>query len=126
MNTNLQRLKHALSQLRPAELAELGAQLQRDWQIDPAPIAKLPPPTPPPRTPSRVAVWAIAAGPTRVPVIRALRQLRPDLQLAQARDLLRQLPAPLSDALEPDEAEAFAAVLREAGAEIEVRPTDDE
>lgn len=66
------------------------------------------------------AVELLGVGERKVAVIKAVRELWP-LGLLEAKRLVESAPVVLRDGLPRHEAEALAATLRQAGAEIRIR-----
>ena len=62
-----------------------------------------------------------AAGPNRINVIKAVRELVSGLGLKEAKDLVEAAPKPIKEGVSKEEAEAARAKLADAGATVEVR-----
>jgi len=121
MNIDRDAVKQFLSQLSPLQMAQLAEELREQWCL-PEMGTVTPEPRPPDRQPSaEVDVVVTDVGSSRVAVIRALRAERPDLDLRQARDLLRSIPAVVGPAYTRGSTEALESALREAGATLEVQ-----
>ena len=61
------------------------------------------------------------AGKQKIQVIKAVRALRGDLGLKEAKELVDSLPKPIKEGVSKDEAEEAKKALEEAGAEVEVK-----
>lgn len=61
------------------------------------------------------------AGEKKINVIKAIREINPDLGLKEAKELTESLPATLVENAKPDEAEEMKKKLEEAGATIELK-----
>ena len=59
-------------------------------------------------------------GENKVPVIKVVRSLT-GLGLKEAKDLVDNLPNPIKEGIEKDEADALAKKFEEAGAEVEIK-----
>ncbi|OQX50878.1 50S ribosomal protein L7/L12 [candidate division CPR3 bacterium 4484_211] len=59
-------------------------------------------------------------GGSKIPVIKALREVRPDLGLKEAKELVDAAPSPVKEDVEKQEAEEIKKKLEEAGAEVEL------
>jgi large subunit ribosomal protein L7/L12 len=117
-----------LSNLPVIEIANLVKELEAKWGVSAA-------------APVAVAGFAAAAGPValaaeaqteftvvlkgfgdkKINVIKAVRTLNPSLGLKEAKDLVEGAPANIKDGISKAEAEEMAKVLREAGAEIDIK-----
>ena len=62
-----------------------------------------------------------AAGDSKINVIKAVRELRSDLGLKEAKDLVDGAPKQVLTGVKKDEAEAAKAKLETAGAKVEVK-----
>jgi len=65
-------------------------------------------------------VVLIKAGPNKIPVIKAVRELT-GLGLAEAKKIVDSAPAPVKEKVSKDDADAAKAKLEEVGAEIEIK-----
>jgi len=65
-------------------------------------------------------VELVSAGATKVKVIKAVREAT-GLGLKEAKDLVDGAPAAIKENVAKDEADALAAALEEAGAEVKVK-----
>ena len=61
------------------------------------------------------------AGATKIAVIKAVREIRPDLGLKEAKDLVDAAPKEIKQNVPKDEAEAAKAKLEAAGAKVELK-----
>jgi len=66
-------------------------------------------------------VTITAAGDKKIGVIKAIRELQPDLGLKEAKDLVDNLPADVAENVKPEEAEEMKKKLEEAGAQVELK-----
>jgi len=62
-----------------------------------------------------------AAGANKIAVIKAVRTLKPDLGLKEAKDLVEAAPKPVLEAAKKEDAEKAKALLVEAGAQVELK-----
>jgi large subunit ribosomal protein L7/L12 len=62
-----------------------------------------------------------AAGDGKINVIKAVREVRPDLGLKEAKDLVDGAPKEVLNNVKKDEAEAAKAKLEAAGATVEIK-----
>lgn len=60
-------------------------------------------------------------GAKKIQVIKAVRALRSDLGLKEAKELVDDLPKPIKEAVSKDDAEAAKKALEEAGGSVEVK-----
>ncbi|MGL4383422.1 MAG: 50S ribosomal protein L7/L12 [Bacilli bacterium] len=69
--------------------------------------------------PSEVTVTLTAAGSSKVPVIKVVREIT-GLGLAEAKGLVDKAPSAIKEGISPEEAEGIKAKLEEAGASVEI------
>lgn len=69
---------------------------------------------------SEYSVHLTAAGDQKIAVIKAVREIKPDLGLKEAKDLVDAAPKELGT-MKKDEAEAAKKRLEEAGATVELK-----
>ncbi len=62
-----------------------------------------------------------SAGDSKINVIKAVREVRPDLGLKEAKDLVEAAPKQLSPSMPKEDAEAAKAKLEAAGAKVELK-----
>lgn len=61
------------------------------------------------------------AGEQKINLIKALRELKPDLGLKEAKELTETLPATVSENVKTEEAQQMKKKLEEAGATVELK-----
>ncbi len=61
------------------------------------------------------------AGDKKINVIKAIRSIKPDLGLKEAKDLTDSLPATVAENVKADDAKEMKATLEEAGATVELQ-----
>jgi len=131
MSDKLEALVKALDELTLLEAAQLSKMLQEKWGVSAAaPMAMAVP------VGGAVAAEAAAVeveektefdvflkeiGPKKIQVIKAVRTVRPDLGLKEAKELVDSAPKAVKEGLSKEEAEALAAKLKEQGAEIQIK-----
>lgn len=62
-----------------------------------------------------------AAGDQKINVIKAIREIKPDLGLKEAKDLTENLPATVNENVKTADAEEMKKKLEEAGATVELK-----
>jgi large subunit ribosomal protein L7/L12 len=80
-----------------------------------------PPPAAPVEEKTEFSVVLKGFGDKKINVIKAVRTLNPSLGLKEAKDLVESAPANIKEGISKAEAEEMAKVLREAGAEIDIK-----
>lgn len=126
---DLEQLVEQLSQLSVKEIADLVKMLEEKWGVSAAapvvaaamPVAGAPAPAEeaaPEKTEFDVVLKD--AGPKKIQVIKVVRQLRPDLGLKEAKDLVEALGKVL-EGVSKEEAEKAKKALEEAGAVVEIK-----
>jgi large subunit ribosomal protein L7/L12 len=66
-------------------------------------------------------VMLLEAGANKIQVIKAVRALRSDLGLKEAKELVDTAPKAVKEAVSKDDAEAAKKALEEAGAKVEIK-----
>jgi len=61
------------------------------------------------------------AGANKIAVIKALREIKTDLGLVEAKTLAESAPKPVLEGAKKEDAEAAKAKLEEAGAKVELK-----
>jgi large subunit ribosomal protein L7/L12 len=118
-----------LSNLPVIEISNLVKELEAKWGVSAAaPVAAAstggsntvaPPPVVEEKTEFTVQLKGF--GDKKINVIKAVRTLNPSLGLKEAKDLVESAPANIKEGISKAEAEEMAKVLREAGAEIDIK-----
>jgi large subunit ribosomal protein L7/L12 len=118
-----------LSNLPVIEIANLVKELETKWGVSAAapvaaaagPAAGAGPAAPAAEEKTEFSVVLKGFGDKKINVIKAVRTLNPSLGLKEAKDLVEGAPANIKDGISKAEAEEMAKVLREAGAEIDIK-----
>lgn len=119
-----------IGKLSVLELSELVSQLQEKLgvtpQVAPAPSGAGPAPGAPEAgqapTPAPTAtVVLVEAGANKIAVIKALREIKPDLGLKEAKDITEATPKEILVSVKMEEAQAAQKKLQEAGATVELK-----
>ena len=66
-------------------------------------------------------VMITSAGDQKINLIKALRELKPDLGLKEAKELTETLPATVTENVKTEEAQQMKKKLEEAGATVELK-----
>jgi large subunit ribosomal protein L7/L12 len=129
MALNTQELLEAFDKMTILELSEFAKAFQERYGVTAtAPVATMaaPPTAEAAATPEVVAeptefnVVLTAAGPNKINVIKAVRELT-SLGLKEAKDAVDKAPTTIKEAVSKEEAEAARAKLADAGASVEVK-----
>jgi large subunit ribosomal protein L7/L12 len=115
-----------LSNLPVMEIAALVKELEGKWGVSAAaPVAMSAGPATGPAAvveeQTEFDVHLKSFGDKKINVIKAIRELVPGLGLKEAKELVESAPAKVKEGISKDDANAFAAKLKEAGAEVEVK-----
>ena len=122
---DLDKIVDSLSELSVIDAADLVKKLEEKWDVSAA-------------APAAVAVAGPAGGEEaeeqdsfdvvfvgdggkKIPCIKAVRAIKSELGLKEAKDFVESAPAPLLTGVSKDEAEAAKKALEEAGAKIELK-----
>lgn len=124
MSEKVTKLVDQVSELSVLEVAELVKALEEKFGVSAAPVAS-------------AAVAAVAAAPAeektefdvvvtdaganKIAVIKAVRELKTDLGLVEAKNLVEKAPALILEGAKKEDAEAAKAKLEAAGAKVELK-----
>ncbi|MCA9689469.1 MAG: 50S ribosomal protein L7/L12 [Myxococcales bacterium] len=114
-----------LSNLPIMEMAALVKELEAKWGVSAAAaVAQVVEKTDPDKDkPVQTEFDVILAnfGPKKINVIKAVRQLNSALGLKEAKALVEGAPTAIKTGVSKEEADEIAKVLKEAGAEVEIK-----
>ncbi|NPA91546.1 MAG: 50S ribosomal protein L7/L12 [Chloroflexi bacterium] len=130
MSDKLEQIIELLDSLTLMEAAELSKRLQEHWGVSAAaPVAVA-------AVPGAAAAGGEAAaaeektefdvilkeiGPKKIQVIKAIRQIIPNLGLKEAKELVEKAPTTIMEAVPKDRAEEVKKLLEEQGAVVEIK-----
>ncbi len=129
MATKIEQLVHDISSLTALELAQLTKTLEGVFGVSAAMTAAAAPAAATgaeagagkkAEEKSEYVVKLVDAGANKINVIKALRQIKKDLGLTQARELAESAPVVLAEAASKDEAKTMKEALEAAGAKVEL------
>lgn len=125
---DLDNIVEELSKLTVMEAADLVKQLEEKWGVSAAaPVAVAAAGgdagggAPAEAKTEFDVVLTAAASDKKIPVIKAVREVKAGLGLADAKKLVESAPATILEASPKDEAEAAKKKLEEAGATVELK-----
>jgi large subunit ribosomal protein L7/L12 len=121
-----------LSTMSVLDLVKLSKALQEQWGVSAAPAMVAAAPAAgaaagggeaaaPVEEQTEFSVILKEAGPNKINVIKAVRELVPGLGLKEAKELVDSAPKPIKEGVSKDEANAAKAKLEEAGAKVDVQ-----
>ena len=123
--SNIAKLVEELGKLTVLEAVDLVKQLEETWGVSAAaavsagPAAAGPAEAVEEKTEFNVVITG--AGPNKIAVIKAVREVAPGLGLADDKKLVESAPANVLEGVAKDAAEAAKKKLEEAGATIELK-----
>lgn len=126
----LQKLVEELGGLTVLELSEVVSELQEKWGVSamPAavPVAAGNAPAAEGEAPATTGATAQTvimtdSGSNKISVIKALREINPNLGLKEAKDMTDKLPAEILKDAKADEAKSAVEKLKAAGAAVETK-----
>ncbi|MCS7089554.1 MAG: 50S ribosomal protein L7/L12 [Verrucomicrobiota bacterium] len=128
---DIANLVEELSKLTVLEAAELVKKLEEKWGVSAAaPVAVAAPaagaaaaaaaPAAEAKTTFDVILVSLPAD-KKIPVIKAVREIKAGLGLADAKALVEGVPKPVLEGVSKEEAEAAKKKLEEAGAKVELK-----
>ncbi len=128
LEPKLQKIIDQLSELSVLELAELVKALEEKFGVQA--MATVPATSGPATTGGEATmteektVFTVVmtnSGSNKINVIKALREIKPDLGLKEAKNMTEKLPAEVLVEVKKEEAETAKKKLEEAGATVELK-----
>lgn len=112
-----------LSGLPVIEMAALVKELEDKWGVSAAPAPQVQQIVPEEQVEEQTEFNVILTsfGDKKINVIKTVRAQIPGLGLKEAKELVEGTPATIKEGITKEEAEELAKLLREAGAEIEIK-----
>lgn len=126
MSDKLQKIVDQISELSVLEVAELVKALEEKFGVTAAPVAMAAAPQSasggaPVEEKTEFNVVITDAGANKIGVIKAVREIKTDLGLVEAKNLVEKTPATLIENAKKEDAEAAKAKLEAAGAKVELK-----
>jgi large subunit ribosomal protein L7/L12 len=127
MSEKLEQLVTMLDELSLLEAAELSKMLQDKWGVSaaaPMAMAAMPAMAAAVEEEEEQTEFDVLLkdiGPKKIQVIKAVRALRADLGLKEAKDLVESAPVKILEAVPKEQADAAAASLKEQDATVEIQ-----
>ncbi len=123
---DLDKIVDSLSDLSVIEAAELVKKLEEKWDVSaaaPAAVAVAGPAGGGEEAEEKDSfdVIFVGDGGKKIPCIKAVRAIKAELGLKEAKDFVESAPAPLLEGVSKDEAEAAKKALEEVGAKVELK-----
>ncbi|MBI4034852.1 MAG: 50S ribosomal protein L7/L12 [Candidatus Chisholmbacteria bacterium] len=131
----IQTIIDQVAKLSVLELADLVKALEEKFGVSASPAVALaqagaaapaadgasPAPAAPTEEKSQFNVILASAGTNKIAVIKAVREVKPQLGLKEAKDLVDTAPKPLLEAAKKEDAENAKTKLEAAGAQVELK-----
>ena len=125
MTEKMQKIVDEIEKLTVLEVSELVKALEEKFGVSAAPMAMAAAPTAAAAAPAEekteFTVVLKAAGANKIGVIKAVREIKPDLGLKEAKDLTEKGDAVLLENVKKDAAEEAKKKLEAAGATVELK-----
>lgn len=125
ISEKLQKIIDQVSELTVLELADLVKALEDKFGVSAAPVAvagvAAAPAAAAAEEKSEFDVVLAAAGDNKIGVIKAVREIRSDLGLVEAKTLVDSAPKAILEGAKKEDAEAAKKKLEEAGAKVELK-----
>ncbi len=124
---DLEKIVEQLSELTLLEAAELTKMLEEKWGVSaaaPAAVMAMPgagAAAAPAEEQTEFDVVLKAAGAKKIQVIKAVRSMRSDLGLKEAKAVVDDAPSAILEGVSKEEAEEAKAKLEAEGAEVEIK-----
>jgi large subunit ribosomal protein L7/L12 len=124
MTEKVQKLVDQVSELSVLEVAELVKALEEKFGVTAAPVAVAgvaAVAAAPEEEKTEFDVVITDAGANKIGVIKAVREIKTDLGLVEAKNLVEKAPATVLEGAKKEDAEAAKKKLEEAGAKVELK-----
>ena len=124
MSDKLTKLVDQVSELSVLEVAELVKALEEKFGVSAAPVASATVAAvaaAPAEEKTEFDVVVTDAGANKIAVIKAVREIKTDLGLVEAKNLVEKAPATILEGAKKEDAEAAKAKLEAAGAKVELK-----
>ena len=126
LSAKLEKIVEELEKLTVLELSEVVHALQERWGVSATPVAgpaasAAPAEAAPQATGGVQTVVLTNSGGNKIAVIKALREINPNLGLKEAKDMSEKLPAEVLKDVKAEEAKNAQEKLTAAGATVEVK-----
>ncbi len=124
MSEKVTKLVDQVSLLSVLEVAELVKALEEKFGVTAAPVAVAGPAAAaaaPEEEKTEFDVVITDAGANKIGVIKAVREIKTDLGLVEAKNLVEKAPALVLEGAKKEDAEAAKAKLEAAGAKVELK-----
>lgn len=122
---DIKQLVEELSKLTVLEAADLVKELEEAWGVSAAaPAAAAAAPAAGGEAAEEKTAFDVVlteAGPNKIAAIKAVREVKSGLGLADAKKVVESAPETLFEGVSKEEAEAVKAKLEEAGAKVEIK-----
>lgn len=128
LSEKLQKIAEQIEQLNVVDLADLAKYLEDKFGVTAAPMAVAAPAAgaagasdAPAEEKTSFDVVLAAAGDNKLGVIKAVREIKPDLGLMEAKKLVESAPQTLLSGAKKDAADEAKKKLEAAGAKVELK-----
>ncbi len=125
MSEKVQKLVDQVSELSVLEVAELVKALEEKFGVTAAPVAvagaAVAVAAAPAEEKTEFDVVIADSGANKIAVIKAVREIKSDLGLVEAKNLVEKTPATVLEGAKKEDADAAKAKLEEAGAKVELK-----
>lgn len=124
MSEKVTKLVDQVSELSVLEVAELVKALEEKFGVTAAPVAvagAAAASAAPAEEKTDFDVVIADAGANKIAVIKAVREIKTDLGLVEAKNLVEKAPATILEGAKKEDADAAKAKLEEAGAKVELK-----
>ena len=126
MSDKLTKLVDQVSELSVLEVSELVKALEEKFGVSATPVAAAAAPQSasggaPAEEKTEFDVVVTDAGANKIAVIKAVREIKTDLGLVEAKNLVEKAPATILEGAKKEDAEAAKVKLEAAGAKVELK-----
>lgn len=125
MSDKVQKLVDSVSELSVLEVAELVKALEEKFGVTAAPVAvagaAVAAAAAPAEEKTEFDVVVTDSGANKIAVIKVVREIKTDLGLVEAKNLVEKTPAVILEGAKKEDAEAAKKKLEEAGAKVELK-----
>lgn len=122
----IEEIVKQIEELNLLEVSDLVKQLEEKFGVSAAPVAVAAAASngaAPVEAESKDAYTVVitASGDNKINIIKAVREIKPDLGLKEAKDMVESVPANLAENVPTEQANEMKAKLEAAGAKVELK-----
>jgi large subunit ribosomal protein L7/L12 len=124
MGEKVQKIIEEIKNLTVIELNELIKELEKEFGVSSAVFqapVQAPSASVEEAAPQKVSVILVDSGANKINIIKALREIIPNLGLKEAKDIVDNVPQTIKENIDKSEAEKIKEKIEKAGGKVEIK-----